>query len=151
MKNGNNWKLERAKEIVRLLLSGIQDESGEMRQLNILDYYKIINISPRTLYTNTYDDLREEFSDLELKKFYSFVLKSLNDKKLTVKDIMDVKHSVLINDTLVEVTDDDKINVISFLRANRMPLTNDVYALALRDYLSAKYSVDKEKNNACFR
>ena len=144
MKNINNWKLERAKEIVKLLHIGVEDENGELRKFNILDYYKIINIAPKTLYDGTVADLREEYGDVEIKKFHSFVLKSLNDTKLTAKAIMEVKHSVMVNDELREITDFEKKGVISYLKSNKLPLTADVYALTLKSYLDGKLSLETD-------
>ncbi len=147
--NSNNWKVERAKKIIELLHTGVINSENEVREFNILDYYKIIGISPKTLYERTYDDLTDEYSSVELKKFYSFVLKSMNDSKLTAKAIMEVKHSVLVNDEIREITDVDKINVINYLKTNKIPLTSNVYALALKDYLNNTLTVDdnlEEKN-----
>lgn len=143
VKENEKWKVDRAKEVVRLLHTGVLDKNDQIRDFNIVDYYKITNISPKTLYERTSEYLKEDFTELELKKFYSFVLKSLNDKKLTVKAIMEVKHSVLVNDQIREVTDFDKNIVINYLHNNKLPLTADVYALTLRDYLSAKFSIEE--------
>ena len=144
--NNNNWKVERAKKVIELLHTGIQTEDGEVRDFNILDYYKIINLSPKALYESTRDELSNFFTELELKNFYSFVVKSSNDSKLTTKAIMEVKHSVLINDELVEITDLDKTAVITSLRAKKIPLTSNLYAVALRDYLNEKYCLNEEKS-----
>ena len=142
--NNNEWRVERAKEVVKLLHTGIIDDNNEVREFNILDYYKIIGISPKSLYERTYDELRKEYSESELKKFYSFVLRSIGDPKITEKAIMEVKHSVLINDKLVEITDFDKTNIINYLKSNKIRLTSDVYALALKDYINNGFSF---KNN----
>ena len=53
---------------------------------------------------------------------------------------MEVKHSVLINDKLVEITDFDKTNIINYLKSNKIRLTSDVYALALKDYINNGFS-----------
>ena len=147
MKNSkiNNWKLERAKEIVKLLHTGVKNEDGEVREFNVLDYYRIINISPKTLYEGTAADLRKVYSDSEVREFHSFVLRSLNDAKLTIKAIMEVKHVVVINDEQREITDSEKTDVISYLKSNKLPLTANVYAIALRSYLDGKLSLEDGK------
>ena len=142
MKKTDNWKLERAKEIVKLLHIGVETETGEMRQFNILDYYKITKISPKKLYEITAADLRKEYSDSEVKKFRSFVLRSLNDTKITARAIMEVKHSVIVNDELREITDSEKKGVIGYLKFNKLPLTSDMYALALKSYLDGELSLE---------
>ena len=148
MKNNNsNWKLERAKRIVELIHTGIEEENGEVRDFNILDYYKITNIAPKTLYEGTAASLREEFSELEMKNFYSFVMKSLSNTKLTIKAIMDVKHLVMVNDEPREITDSEKKGVIGYLKVNKLPLTSDTYAIALRNYLDGKLSLENNFDN----
>lgn len=142
MKNADKWKLERAKEIVKLLHIGVENEDGELRNFNILDYYNIINISPKRLYEITVSELKKEYSDSEIKKFRLFVQKSLNDYKLTVKAIMDVKHSIIVNDEVREITDYDKTNVIGYLKAHNLPLTSDLYSLALKSYLSGELNIN---------
>ena len=142
MKKTDNWKLERAKEIVKLLHIGVETETGEMRQFNILDYYKITKISPKKLYEITAADLRKEYSDSEVKKFRSFVLRSLNDTKITARAIMEVKHSVIVNDELREITDSEKKGVIGYLKFNKLPWTSDMYALALKSYLDGELSLE---------
>lgn len=144
----NNWKLERAKEIVKLLHVGVENEDGEVRKFNILDYYKIINISPKTLYETTAADLREEYSDSEVNNFRSFALRSLSDTKLTIKAIMEVKHSVMVNNELREITDYEKTSVIQYLKNNKLPLTADVYAITLKEYLNGQLSLEVINDNS---
>lgn len=140
--NNSNWRLERAKKIVELIHTGIENEDGDIRKFNILDYYMIINISPKALYEGTVADLRAEYSESEVNKFRSFVLKSMSDNKLTVKAIMEVKHSVKVNDELKEITDFEKKSVIGYLKSNKLPLTSDTYAIALKSYLDGELSLE---------
>ena len=149
MKNNNDWRVERAKKVLTLLHTGVETSDGEVRDFSILDYYKITNITPKTLYEITVDDLKKNYSDMEIKKFRSFVLKSLNDTKITIKAIMDVKHSVMVNDELRVIEDCEKTAVIQYLKTNKIPLTSDVYAIALREFLDGRLSFDnklEEKN-----
>ena len=147
MKNNDKWKVDRAKKILELLHTGIESEDKELRDFNIIDYYRIINISPSKLYESTASELKKEFGETEVKRFRLFVLKSLNDTKLTVKAIMEVKHSVIVNDELREVTDSEKNNVIGYLKSNKLPLTANVYALALRAYLDGTLEMSNNKKN----
>ena len=75
--------------------------------------------------------------------------KSLNDTKITIKAIMDVKHSVMVNDEPRVIEDCEKTAVIQFLKTNKIPLTSNTYALTLKKYLSGELNftdVMEEKN-----
>ena len=149
MKNNNDWRVERAKKVLTLLHTGVETSDGEVRDFNILDYYRITNITPKTLYEISADYLKKNYSDMEIKKFRSFVLKSLNDTKITIKAIMDVKHSVMVNDEPRVIEDCEKTAVIQFLKTNKIPLTSNTYALTLKKYLSGELDftdVMEEKN-----
>ena len=155
MNNNENWKLETAKKIVNLIQTGIEDENGYIRKFDILDYYQNINIAPKTLYDNTVDELGFYCSSKEIKDFNSFVIRSLSDKRVTVENIMDVKHMMIIDGEMREITDEEKLNVIQYLVSNKIRLTDDVYAIALKRYLEGTLDLnmksEDEKNKTLVR
>ena len=142
MKENGNWKVERAKMIADLIQTGIENENGEIRQFDILDYYQIINISPKRLFDTTVDSLFECCSIEEIKSFNSFAIKSINDKKISVESILSIKHMLLVNGEIREVTDEEKLNVINFLISNKIRLTNDVYSTALKKYFAGELDLN---------
>lgn len=141
-KNNVVKRVELAKIVIDSIKNGVINDEGDIREFDIVDYYQLVKISPTRLYDTTVEELRNELDEESMKVFRSFVLKSLNDIKNTVKGIMEVKHSVLVDGIVREITDEEKKSVLFYLKSNKIPLTANTYALTLRRYLNNELSMD---------
>lgn len=155
MSENNSWKVERAEKIAGLIQTGIENENGEVRQFDILDYYQLVHISPKSLYDATVELLVERCSAEELNGFYSFAIRNNDDKRITSETIMSINHMFLINGKVKVVTNEEKMDVIHFLADNKIRLTNNVYSVALKRYIEGELGLvfdnKKEKSKTRVR
>ncbi len=145
----NNNRLEIGMKVIELLQNGVTDSEGNIREFDIVDYYNITRLSPSTLYDSLYTNFWHMFDMDSLKLFHSFVIRSQNDSKNTVKGIMEVKHFIPVDGGMREITDDEKKGVIGYLKFNKIPLTANTYAIVLKRYLNGEIILNynaEEKN-----
>ncbi len=133
-KDIQNNNLEAARIIVNGLQYGVCVDKDTVRPYDLVDYYENTRLLPRTLYDNVVYD-SDEFTSEEKRGFYSFVVQNSDDKRLKVKEIMSIKHTVMVEDTPRVITDQEKTNVITYLKLKKIPVTVTTYNIILKRYL----------------
>ncbi len=133
-KNAQNNNLEAAKITVNGLQYGVLVDKDTLRPFDLVDYYKNTKLLPKTLYDNVVYD-SDEFTSEEKRGFYSFVLQNSDDKRLKIKEIMSIKHTVMVEDNPRVITDQEKTNVIKYLKQRKIPVTVTTYNIILKRYL----------------
>lgn len=134
-------KKDIVKQIIEYLKNGVE-ENGEIREFDIFDYYQITKLTPRSLYLTVVEN-EDDFTDEDRKLFYSFVVRSLNDTKLQIKELMSMKHIVVVDDIPREITDEEKMGIINYLKDNKLPRTSNMYAIVLKKYLEGDIVFEK--------
>ena len=132
-KNAQNNNLEAARITVNGLQYGVCTDST-LRPFDLVDYYEHTRLLPKTLYDNVVYD-SDEFTSEEKRDFYSFVVQNSDDKRLKVKEIMSIKHTVMVEDNPRVITDQEKTNVIKYLKQRKIPVTVTTYNIILKRYL----------------
>lgn len=142
-------KLEAGKKVLELLKNGVADHEGNIREFDIVDYYEIVKLLPMTLYNSLSSEFWDQIDPDSLKTLYAFAVRSQNDVKNTVKSIMEVKHFVPCNGEMREITDEEKMTVIKYLKSKKLPLTANTYAIMLKRYLNngIVFNDTKEEKN----
>ncbi len=133
-KNAQNNNLEAAKITVNGLQYGVLVDKDTLRPFDLVDYYENTKLLPKTLYDNVVYD-SDEFTFEEKRGFYSFVLQNSDDKRLNVKEIMSIKHTVIVEDNPKVITEQEKTNVIKYLKLKKIPVTVTTYNIILKRYL----------------
>ena len=140
-------QVEQALEIIELLESGVEDENYNVRDFDIIDYYEICKLSPARLFELTNKLLEKLCSQEEFDKFSKFALKHGDSPKITIKEIMGIKHSVMVGDKLKEITEEEKLEAIRFITENGFRLSADVYFTAIKRELNGTlYSKESEED-----
>jgi hypothetical protein len=132
-KNAQNSNLEAARITINGLQYGVCTDST-LRPFDLVDYYENTKLLPKTLYDNVVYD-SDEFTFEEKRGFYSFVLQNSDDKRLNVKEIMSIKHTVIVEDNPKVITEQEKTNVIKYLKLKKIPVTVTTYNIILKRYL----------------
>ena len=136
--------VNKALEVIDCLSNGVEDENGNVRNFDIIDYYQICRTTPARLFEITSKALERVCTREEYDMFFRFTLKHGNSPKITIKEIMEIKHSMIINDELREITEEEKLEAIKMVIDNKMKLTSDVYFAALKRELNNNLSLEKE-------
>ena len=142
----NIKELELVREVINLLQNGVLEDDN-VRPFNMIDYYQMTRRTPKSLYESVVNDFNNKFSEEDKKTFYSFVGKSLSDKRLRIDDIMEVKHMVLLDGVPTEINENDKLNVINYLKENKIPITSETYNITLKKYLDGSIDFEKKEEN----
>lgn len=130
---------------IELLKNGIVSDDEEVRDFDIIDYYQITKISPRTIFESTDKILQRFCSKDEYQAFYSFSLKHGDSPRVTIKEIMEMKHSIMVNDELKEITPEEKTIAIKYLGMNGIRLSADTYSAAIKREFAGTLNFEDEK------
>jgi len=139
-------------EIVRKLEDGVKTEDDSVREFDIIDYYMYTKLAPSKMvillkkYANSPKLLF--LKKFACKKYNDYVLRPNDiEKRLADRTIYNCKfdkNGKVIAGTGFEISDDDKIFVLEYLRQNNIPITDLTYAAGLRRF---KNGVFKHKEN----
>lgn len=143
--NRQNYKYK--KDISRRIIESIKSGvivNDEVKEFDIIDYYFITKFSPKKLF----QFIKSEFDIDDIKcyvKFYSNYSNSslLNERKLNIlldsREVFGIKMNddgVAIPNSGREVTLEEKLYILDYLKKNDIPLYDDVYRIALQRYVT---------------
>ena len=129
-------------KIVYFIKNGVELEDGRVKEFDILDYCKLINLSLENMRCFL-NKSNLEMEDLKLIR--KFLMQYRNFKMITKNYIYNEKNIVLVNDISHEVTIEEKEKVIEYLENNKIPLLNVTYNTALKRFLSNDLNVKQKK------
>lgn len=137
LNNPNNVHIHKScntTEIKNLIINGIE-EDGKIRDFELLDYFETTTLELKDFF----DLVEKDLTISELKKIKSFVIKNMNIIKANqFTDVNKYKLSFLINNEVVEVTEEAKEAAISYLKENNIPVINMTYKQAVKRYMYKK-------------
>ena len=116
------------KNIIKEIINGIQIDQNNKRPFDLLDYYQKIKISPDELYRIIKSQLTPE----ETKAIRIFISKYKSDKGLNINQVINVKHTLMVNGKAKEISLQEKEEAIKYLKTNGLPLTNSLYNIVLK-------------------
>ena len=116
------------KNIIKEIINGIQIDQNNKRPFDLLDYYQKIKISPNELYRIIKSQLTPE----ETKAIRIFISKYKSDKGLNINQVINVKHTLMVNGKAKEISLQEKEEAIKYLKTNGLPLTNSLYNIVLK-------------------
>ena len=147
MENKRAKQVEKALEITELLCFGVMEEDGNVRNFDIIDYYERCKLTPARLFESTSKAIEKLCTEEEYDTFFRFALKYGNSPKITIKEIMELKHSVMVENELKEITEEEKLEAIRFIAENGFRLSADVYFTAIKRELNGTlYSKESEED-----
>ena len=133
--------------VTELLKTGIEDENGNVRDFDIIDYYSMSKTAPERLFEIAGKAVKSLYDKEQYEKFSKFCLKHGTSAKITIKEIMGIKHSVFDNGVVREITEEEKLEAIRFLAENNIKLGSDVYFAAIKRELNDTLYFDEKKEN----
>lgn len=130
------------------LENGITNEDGDVRSFDIIDYYQMTKLTPAKMFDSISKVLEKVCTKEEYNTFNKFALKYGNPQKTSIKEIMEIKHSIKVGEELREITDEEKLEAIRFISENGIHLTADVYFAAIKRELNGTLEFkEKEEDN----
>ena len=145
------FMLSIAKTLINYLKNGIK-ENENTREFNLLDYYLLTNINQNTML-----DFLNKYEKDDAYLFNQFIEKYKDSKLLTpidIKNILNEKDYIYNyidkdNDFILnnEITKDDKLIVLDYLKEHNIPLLDVMYKIALKKYLNEKLILNNENSS----
>ena len=135
--------LEKINKICDEIIHGIDLEDGTKREFDILDYYSKTRVN--------IDDFSKlypksgNFSVEDRRKIVQFLQKNKSNMYFNINQELDSKTILLVHGEMHEVTKDEKLSTIEYLKSKNLPLYYAVYSVALRRYLNG-ILFDKKEN-----
>ena len=131
-----------AETIINKIKYGII-ENGIKRKFDLLDYYQITDIDPSSLLNILMSKrINNWFTFLNFVKKHSYSL-MLTEKRiekiLNEKEVINVEFDEsgnMIPNSGYEITKEDKLAVINYLKENNIPLLEEIYYDGLKRYLN---------------
>lgn len=133
------------KMVISLIKNGIVDENGNVRKLDLLDYYLILQSDNDTIYeigqavlTNQEMFLLRKFVGANSKNIVSYdsiEIKKLLNEQVEINCQKDTK-GFPVPGTGRIVAPEEKQFILGFLINNKVPLNNKTYNIAFKRYLS---------------
>lgn len=140
----NNSLKQQVKDICNKILNGIELEDGTKREFDILDYY--LNCTIDYFEFNRVLFELNIFNPSEISKIKKFIIKLKEKNTFDINQELKLKTTLLVNKELHEVTEDEKLTVIEYLRSNNLPLYYTLYNVTLRRFINGTLS-NQTKNN----
>lgn len=136
-----NWKV---KQICEYIINGIKLENGEIKEFDILDYY--LNCNLKSFEFNKIVNNINSYSINEIRKIKQFLKKISPNDFFNIEKELNSKTLLLINSCVYEVTKDEKISTIEFLKENNVPLEYGVYNVTLRRLINRTLPSQSQNN-----
>ena len=123
---------------VDFIQNGVLTVDGQKRDFDILDYHYFLGLDYEDALDLSMEIYRESYNILNkfLDKFITYAIETGNRNR-TEENLKAIKYKYKLNkedECYLEITDEDKSNVIKFLKNNNVELLENTYMLALRRY-----------------
>ena len=144
---GNYPNEDNIKDIVIYIREGILD-NGILREFNILDYYLIFSIPLTKL-----KELSIKLPQKERNLIYEFINKhylkmipkySIIDTQYEINCQKD-KNGLPIKGTGIIITNEEKELIINYLIANDIPISEEIYKVALKRYIEGPLIIKQDE------
>lgn len=124
--NKNNAVL--ALQMESMIKNGIE-EDGYTREFDIVDYYMITKRIPREFIKSAEEGLGSAVKISELKRLLNKVYTNVSPLKLDENEILNNKVLVSVDGQEREITQEEKKNMLKFLKDNDIPQTEYTYRI----------------------
>lgn len=132
----------KAENIIDKIKNGVvNEETNEKRSFDILDYYIYTNFTPDEFI----EFIKDKCSIDDLRSVRQFFAKNKNLVS-SPKIVNEIRKSTMIVNN-VEVTDEQKDNVLRYLKSINAPISTKIFKIAMRRYLNNELNIEKEDNN----
>lgn len=137
---------EEVETLAYLLENDIELENGEKRKFDLIDYYEVTDVEPNTMYTYI-STKRISFGDMilcdisKVKRFLNgiktnaFLSNPIDTKRKlndTIKFAEKDENGKIIEGSFRTIDESEKISLIDYLNANRIPLIEGTYEAGIR-------------------
>ena len=126
--------------IVDSIINGIKKEDDSIREFEILDYFLNTKLDFKD-FINIYNDKDSN----TLKALKTFFAKNKLTSKININQELSGKTIFMINNSPYEVTKEEKLKVINFLKDKEIPLYTKVYKQALKRYVNGDLILEDDK------
>lgn len=126
--------------IVDSIINGIKKEDDSIREFEILDYFLNTKLDFKD-FINIYNDKDSN----TLKALKTFFAKNKLTSKININQELSGKTIFMINNNPYEVTKEEKLKVINFLKDKEIPLYTKVYKQALKRYVNGDLILEDDK------
>ena len=130
--------LKDASIMLDLMEAGILQKNGTFRDFDLLDYYSLSDMNV----TKFFDNIKSELSKEEIGKFARLLAIDSRDVKVKEADIHAIKQEFFVEDGIRRITKEEKEVVINCLKSNNVPLTNELYLIAVKRLLEGNLDLD---------
>ena len=141
--------LEKINKICYEIIHGVDLEDGTTREFDILDYYSKTNFN-YTEFNKLYPK-SGHYSVEEKRKIVKFLQKIKSMTYFNMNQELDSKVVLLIHGEMHEVTKDEKLSTMEYLKRNNIPLYYTVYNVALRKFLNGNLVVKEENKTRALK
>lgn len=128
--NEREFYFERINLMSDLIEKGVVLDNDKKRKFDILDYYFCIDLD--------YDETLQIAKTISLKTYAKmiYLLRPIMNYDINRSEeyLTNIIYKYLENDVLVEVSEEEKKEIIKFLKINDVPLLERNYFLALKRY-----------------
>ena len=130
--------------MLELIQNGVSDEFGNTWEFELLDYYLYIKFPFEQLehIINSFNFTKEQLFSLR-----KFIKRYTGQRILLEQTLCNERLVFSINDELHEATSQNKIDAISFLRDNNIPLYYANYRAAVKRLIMGNLKKVSKKNN----
>ena len=126
--------------IVDSIINGIKKEDDSIREFEILDYFLNTKLDFKD-FINIYNDKDSN----TLKALKTFFAKNKLTSKININQELSGKTIFMINNNPYEVTKEEKLKVINFLKDKEIPFYTKVYKQALKRYVNGDLILEDDK------
>ena len=126
--------------IVDSIINGIKKEDDSIREFEILDYFLNTKLDFKD-FINIYNDKDSN----TLKALKTFFAKNKLTSKININQELSGKTIFMINNNPYEVTKEEKLKVINFLKDKEIPLYTKLYKQALKRYVNGDLILEDDK------
>lgn len=131
-------RLYKASIMLELMDDEMLNKNGTIRDFDLLDYYGLADINVKQFF----DSVKNKLELDEISKFSGLLTAEQHDFKVKPADILSMKHQFLIKDGIREITKEEKKVVMEYLSNNNVPLTNELYQIAIKRLISDNLDLD---------
>lgn len=135
--------------IIDFMKNGMKTKDNQYRSFEYLDFCLICNLSIQEFY-----DLCSQYNLMtvdNIKYLKSFIEKNKVNKRINRKQILDEKYFIIINGKEKEITELEKLQILSLMQDLKLPMEVKIYKQLCRRYFNNTFDIDSlEKTKISF-
>ncbi len=136
----NDIRKREIQKVINYIKTGVEVRHNKYRPFEYLDFCIVCDLSIKEFY-----DLCDQYDLIKIdnmKAIKEFIEKNGIHKRINKKKILDEKYVVIMNGSEKEITELEKLQILSIMKDLKLPMELKIYKQLCRRYFSGNFCLD---------